>query len=132
MLVLCVAPKPAEKRITVEAYPKLVAGKWIGRSPYKSDSQNKQKPDHKDTRRRIVNGLRSKYLTCLYGFELVLKEECSESAIDDATGDKLDAILCAIQAAWAFLQQGSLSHPYGVPVDCDTLEGWIVDPVQLL
>ncbi len=122
----------AEPRIVVEAYPKLVAAKCVGACPYKTDSKNKQKPGHGDTRRRIVNALRSKYLGSLYGFQVVLKEEYAESAAEDPTGDRLDAILCAIQAAWAYEQRESVSYPYGVPVDCDKLEGWIVDPAQLL
>lgn len=124
--------KATEERIAVEAYPKLVVAKCVAACPYKTDSKNKQKVEHGDTRRRIVNALRSMYLSSLYGFQVVLKEEYAELAVDDPTGDRLDAILCAIQAAWAYEQRESASYPYGVPVDCDKLEGWIVDPAQLL
>jgi len=34
-------------------------------------------------------------------------------------------VLCAIQAAYAHRQR---EHNYGIPPDCDPLEGWIIDP----
>ena len=37
----------------------------------------------------------------------------------------LDALLCAIQAAWAQTQE---YNKYGLPEDADPLEGWIADP----
>ena len=46
--------------------------------------------------------------------------------IDDPRGDLLDAVLCALQAAWS-----SVQPDYGVPETCDLLEGWIGDPSQL-
>jgi acyl-CoA synthetase (AMP-forming)/AMP-acid ligase II len=41
--------------------------------------------------------------------------------LDDASGDRLDAVLCLVQAAWATAQPG-----YGMPGDVDPVEGWIV------
>ena len=41
------------------------------------------------------------------------------------SGDQLDALLCAVQAAWAYSQA---DDNFGIPVYCDSLEGWIVDP----
>ena len=46
--------------------------------------------------------------------------------IDDADGDSLDAVLAAVQAAWSWVRR---DEDYGVPQDCDRVEGWIVDPV---
>jgi hypothetical protein len=40
-------------------------------------------------------------------------------------GDELDAVLCAVQGGWAYLQR---DRGYGIPVEIDALEGWIVDP----
>ena len=42
------------------------------------------------------------------------------SLIADASGDRLDAVLCLAQAAAA-----SRRHRYGVPDDVDPVEGWI-------
>ena len=44
-------------------------------------------------------------------------------AVADATGDTLDAVACAVQAAWG--AQRASSH-YGLPPQADRLEGWIV------
>jgi len=41
--------------------------------------------------------------------------------VADPQGDKLDAALCLLLAAWADTQPG-----YGMPADIDALEGWIV------
>ena len=42
------------------------------------------------------------------------------------TADQLDALLCAIQTAWAATQPSHGRPPYA-----DRLEDWIVDPVLL-
>ena len=39
--------------------------------------------------------------------------------------DGLDALLCAIQAAWAYTKADA---GYGIPAHCNPNEGWIVDP----
>jgi hypothetical protein len=41
----------------------------------------------------------------------------------DASGDTLDACLCALQAAWALLKGAPL---YGLPEGMDPVEGWIL------
>ena len=53
-------------------------------------------------------------------------ENVGETLADDPTGDRLDAFLCAVQAAWAWTHRAS---GYGAPPDLDPLEGWIADPV---
>jgi hypothetical protein len=45
---------------------------------------------------------------------------------DDPTGDQLDALLCAIQATWAWTNR---HDGYGAPDAVDPLEGWIADPL---
>ena len=42
--------------------------------------------------------------------------------MDDATGDTLDAIACAVQAAWCAARAG---ENYGLPRAVDPVEGWI-------
>ncbi len=46
-----------------------------------------------------------------------------QTLINDPTGDTLDALLACVQAAWASRQDS-----FGIPVEVDALEGWIVDP----
>jgi hypothetical protein len=45
--------------------------------------------------------------------------------IEDTSGDALDAVLCALQAAWSCRQED-----YGIPRDVNPIEGWIVDPTM--
>jgi hypothetical protein len=46
---------------------------------------------------------------------------------DDPQADTLDALLCAVQAAWAWTHR---ERGFGMPEDCDRLEGWIADPAS--
>jgi hypothetical protein len=55
-----------------------------------------------------------------FGFALVCAPALRASLIADASGDRLDAVLCLAQAAAA-----SRRHDYGVPGDVDPVEGWI-------
>jgi len=60
-----------------------------------------------------------------FGFTVEMKDEDARACVEDSTGDKLDSVLCAVQAAWAWTKRGD---GYGIPANCDLLEGWIVDP----
>jgi hypothetical protein len=51
-------------------------------------------------------------------------QEMEEMLVQDGMGDMLDAVLCALQAGWAYLER---ERGYGIPADCDRDEGWIVD-----
>ena len=48
-----------------------------------------------------------------------------DALIGDGSADRLDAVLCLMQAAWASKRPG-----YGLPDDVDPLEGWIVSAVR--
>jgi hypothetical protein len=113
----------------LEAYPALVARKWLGRRSYKSDDPQKQTPEHQNSRQDLLAGLLSPQFQAYYGFQLDLNEPLKHQLINDPTGDSLDACLCAIQAAWAYIQR---DHHYGIPTTCDPLEGWIIDPDMLV
>ena len=113
----------ADPRLVIEAYPALVARRWAG--SYKSDAKKKQSTTQQTARRQIVEGLRSDQLRTCYGFSVELSDMMAEYIVQDPTGDRLDAVLCAIQAAWAYTQA---AQNYGIPSDCDAIEGWIVDP----
>jgi predicted RNase H-like nuclease len=109
-------------RMAVEAYPALVARRWIGKRGYKTDNPHKQTPDKATARQEVVDGLRSECRDP-YSFALDLTGDQADACVGDASGDTLDAVLCAVQAAWA-----SNQPEYGVPPGCDLREGWIVDP----
>ncbi len=118
----------ADDRIVLEGYPALVARKWIGKQSYKSDERSKQTLDKEHARRTIVEGLLSHELTAHYGLTLKISTEIADMLVYDPMADSLDAPLCAIQAAWAYRQR---DNGYGIPVQCDSNEGWIVDPTTL-
>jgi hypothetical protein len=106
-------------RVALEGYPGLVARDLIGRRSYKSDDASKQTADRLIARKDIVDAIeqgRSRYAV-----RLSLRPAQRESLIDDASGDRLDAVLCMLQAAWAAQQPG-----FGLPAQMDPLEGWIV------
>jgi hypothetical protein len=115
----------ADNRLVVEAYPALLARRLIGRRGYKSDSRQKQTRAREEARAEIVQGIRSPELQARYGFQIELSDRMAHCCIQDPTGDTLDALLCAVQAAWAYTQR---DRNYGLPAPCDPLEGWIVDP----
>lgn len=106
-------------RAALEGYPGLVARGVIGRRSYKSDEASKQTPERLIARKDIVDAIeqgRSRF-----AMRLSLRPAQRESLIDDASGDRLDAVLCMLQAAWAAQQPG-----FGLPPQMDPLEGWIV------
>jgi hypothetical protein len=55
------------------------------------------------------------------GLHLMIDAPQRDSLAADASGDRLDAVLCMLQAAWACRRP----H-HGLPDVIDPLEGWIV------
>jgi hypothetical protein len=117
-----------DNRIALEAYPALVARRWLDKTPYKSDTQSKQNLENETARRQLIEVLQSEQPLSSYNIRLELKDTQATDAVNDPTGDYLDAVLCAIQAAWAYTQR---ENDYGIPAYCDPLEGWIIDPKLL-
>jgi len=108
-------------RIVVEAYPGLLARKLIGRRSYKHDTPARQSLEHLSARQDLLRGITDGALLAEYGVTV----KAPEALADDPTGDHLDALLCAIQAAWAWTRR---HEQFGMPGDVDVLEGWIADP----
>ncbi len=104
-------------RVAVEGYPGRLAQALIGRRSYK----NSAAPDRLIARKDLVDALEQG--RGAPGVRLKLGHAQRESLVDDASGDRLDAILCLLQAAWA---RAAPNH--GVPPDTDPVEGWIVGP----
>jgi hypothetical protein len=115
----------ADPRTVVEAYPALVARRFVRRSSYKSDTTAKRSGAHRRVRRGIVDALRSPRCREAFGFDLTIRRGWLAPIVDDASGDRLDAVLCAVQAAWSWSLR---ERGFGVPPQADRLEGWIVDP----
>ena len=103
------------QRVALEGYPGFLAFELIGFRSYK----NSDGADRLIARKDIVDALEQGRTRL--GLRLKLSHAQRESLVDDASGDRLDAVLCLVQAAWASAQPG-----YGLPADVDPVEGWIV------
>lgn len=114
-------------RVALEAYPGLLMRRIAEARgerrapPYKNDARSKQTAARRDARVgllwALVEGAHP------LGVRADLPMGLAEAAIDDATGDTLDAIACAVQAAWGTERASS---GWGLPADVDPIEGWIV------
>lgn len=122
--VLPCRPLPI-KRIVIEGYPALVARRWLGSRSYKSDERKKQTVEQLAARRDLLHALCSDELATVYGIKMVVDDKMAEVLIEEPMGDALDAVLCAIQAAWAYTQR---DDGYGIPAGHER-EGWIADPM---
>jgi hypothetical protein len=103
-------------RVALEAYPGLLVRKQLGiRASYKSDTRREHTAARKAVRRRIVRSLKAGEPL---GIPVLVHEK---PLIEDGSGDLLDAVACAVQAAWA------AGRPrYGLPEGAPSGEGWIV------
>lgn len=102
-------------RVALEAYPGLLARRQLGiRESYKSDTVSEHTPARAAARRRIVQGLKA-------GKPLGVHLETGIDLVADGSGDMLDAVICAVQAAWAAGQPR-----YGLPARVPPAEGWII------
>ncbi len=111
-------------RILLEAYPALVARRFA--ESYKSES--KDTSQKKSARKKIIAGILGPGLKSEFGFSVEIEEDKKKEMLDDFKGDTLDAVLCTLQAAWAWYQG---KPNYGIPAENKSLirsEGWIVDP----
>jgi hypothetical protein len=113
------------QRVIMESYPALVARRVIGKEAYKHDQVSRQTGEHEDARTRIVAALMSGLVTADYGINVRIDSQY-DALVTDASGDMLDAMLCALQAAWGYQNR---DRDYGVPAGVDRAEGWIVDPL---
>jgi len=108
------------QRVALEGYPGLLARELIGLRSYKSDARARQTPERLIARKDLVDALEQGRSVRL-GLRLVLSHAQRDGLVADAAGDRLDAVLCLMQAAWAAQQPR-----WGLPRDVDALEGWIV------
>jgi len=107
-------------RVALEAYPGFLA-RSITKASYKNDQRAKQTPALLAARKQIVDTL----LTGQYSLAIKLSatKAMQKLLVQDASGDMLDAVLCALQAAWAWQRR---EQNFGLPSNIDPLEGWIV------
>lgn len=105
-------------RVALEGYPGALAFDLIGRRSYK----NSDAPDRLNARRDLVDALLQGPGGGRYAGapRLTLSPALHASLLADASGDRLDAVLCLVQAAWAVQQPR-----HGLPAAVDPVEGWI-------
>ena len=103
------------RRVALEGYPRRMAHAVVARRSYK----NGDDADRRAAREEIVAGLASGAER--FGVALCVDGRALRaSLVADASGDRLDAVLCLMQAAIA-----SRLPCYGLPAEVDPVEGWI-------
>ena len=108
-------------RIALEAYPGLLARKQLGiRDSYKSDTRREHTPARKAVRRKILQALKAGRPL---GIQVVIAPKLQRQIVADGSGDLLDAVICAAQAAWGWKKRNS---NFGFPPDAVPGEGWIL------
>ncbi|HET6521397.1 MAG TPA: DUF429 domain-containing protein [Geminicoccaceae bacterium] len=124
-------PLAGVDRVAIEGYPALVKRRWLGDLPYKEGDprdprDQRRRAEHRRLLRRALAGPEA---AAFYGFATVVPGLRLRGALArDASGDALDALLCAVQGAWAWLRRG---RGFGIPPLAPVTEGWIVDPATL-
>ncbi len=109
------------QRVALEAYPGLLARELIERRSYKSDEVAKHTPDRLIARKDLLTALETG--RSRLGLRLKLTNAQRDALAADGSGDRLDAVLCLVQAAWA---DRAGPPNWGLPAQVDPLEGWIV------
>lgn len=106
------------KRVALEAYPGMLA-RSITKASYKSDDRARQTEERAGRRREILAALEAGR------YKLGVPLSCGsyrDALVADPSGDYLDAVLCALSAAWGWQRR---DDDFGLP-EFDALEGWIV------
>jgi len=111
-------------RNALEAYPGLIAKEILGRRSYKSDDKSGQTPERLIARKDILHAIELGQTRLKLRLKLTHGQR--EAMIEDASGDTLDAVLCALQAAWGLVQHLQGQERFGLPQEMDPLEGWII------
>jgi hypothetical protein len=111
----------ASSKIALEAYPGLLTRKQLGiRASYKSDTRSEHTDARRSVRRTIVHALKA---ARPLGIQVKLGAKVERKIVADGSGDLLDAVICAAQAAWGWTRRES---NFGLPAHAPAGEGWIV------
>ena len=108
------------RRIALETYPGALARAVLGRDSYKSDDPRKATPQRARNRAALIDALAIGEHPL--GIVVSMSDDERMRCVDDAGADRLDAVLCLVQAAWADQRRAS---NFGLPADIDPIEGWI-------
>ncbi|MBC7702254.1 DUF429 domain-containing protein [Aquabacterium sp.] len=113
--------------LAFEAYPGFLSGEVLGRRSYKSDqaAPASQQQARLIARMDLVDALEQGRTRL--GLRLKLTPGQRDFLVSDAKGDRLDAALCLVQAAWAQREgEENPTQSWGLPKVVDPIEGWIL------
>jgi hypothetical protein len=119
-----------DSRKLFEVYPGVFAERFCGDKGYK-EGRRAQALERAAKRESMLGLMCRERFQKVYGFTVKMGERHARRMIDDAKGDFLDALICAIQAAWAWNKRHEnyvLPGPDVVDPDVLAFEGWIFDP----
>lgn len=108
--------------IALEAYPGLLVGEILGRRSYKSETD--ATPERLIARLDLIDALEQGRTRL--GLRLKLSPAQRDHLAADPKGDRLDAVLCLMQAAWAQARHEAGATRWGLSPDLDPVEGWIL------
>jgi Protein of unknown function (DUF429) len=111
-------------RLALEAYPGWLAHEVLGRSSYKSDDRSQHTPERLVQRLSLIDTLEQGRTRL--GMRLKLSPAQRDHLASDAQGDRLDAVLCMLQAAWGHTRWAEGDARCGLPEGIDPVEGWIL------
>ena len=106
------------QRLAFEGYPGLLARSLV-KGSYKNDDPRKQTTARRENRLAMLEKLEAGEHR--FGIRLATGPHRTALA-EDGSADLLDAVLCAVMAAWAWQRRDA---GFGLPA-FDPLEGWIV------
>jgi hypothetical protein len=107
----------ASRKLALEAYPGFLV-RQLRERYYKNDKLGAGTAN-RDARKRIVEALAAGSVSC----PVSLGSKSLRERLLHASGDWLDAVLCATQAHWAWQKR---DRNFGLPARIDPREGWIV------
>jgi hypothetical protein len=106
------------RRVALEGYPGLLAREVLGLRSYKSDEPARQNAQRRGAREQLIDALEQGRTRLRIRLHLTPAQRAA--LVADAPADRLDAVLCLLQAAWA-----SAQPRHGLPPGVDAIEGWI-------
>lgn len=126
--VLPLRPLDSE-RVALEAYPGLAVRGLLGEKVrYKADGRQDDSL-RAANRGRLLAAAAGAPALQTYGVQLQIEPALAAACLGDHRGDRLDALLCALQAAWAYTRRETgWGLPSGLPAYVSENEGWICDP----
>lgn len=120
--------RPRSSQATaVEVYPAVLARHFAPGASYKSEARSRAfDAGRLAAREAILDGLSAAPAASALGFSVNLPDDAFGAAAD-TTGDRLDALLAGVSAAWAWTRR---HLDWGLGAQPDPLEGAIVDPTS--